>query len=78
MAILIQIYNNKWQMRDIYVLIHINNSRRAVYGYDQRVEVFGSKGMVISDNQTPTSLERYSSTSTNEKELIHFLFIGMF
>ena len=25
------------------VLIHINNSRRAVYGYDQRVEVFGSK-----------------------------------
>ena len=39
------------------VLIHINNSRRAVYGYDQRVEVFGSKGMVISNNQTPTSVE---------------------
>ena len=35
------------------VLIHINNSRRAVYGYDQRVEVFGSKGMIISNNQTP-------------------------
>lgn len=57
------------------VLIHINNSRRAVYGYDQRVEVFGSKGMVISNNQTPTSLERYTSTSTNEKEPIHFFFI---
>ena len=57
------------------VLIHINNSRRAVYGYDQRVEVFGSKGMVISDNQTPTSLERYTNTSTNEKEPIHFFFI---
>ena len=28
------------------VLIHINNSRRAVYGYDQRVEIFGSKGRV--------------------------------
>ena len=54
------------------VLIHINNSRRAVYGYDQRLEVFGSKGMVISNNQTPTSLERYTSTSTNEKEPIHF------
>ena len=53
------------------VLIHINNSRRAVYGYDQRVEVFGSKGMVISNNQTPTSLERYTNTSTNEKEPIH-------
>ena len=57
------------------VLIHINNSRRAVYGYDQRVEVFGSKGMVISNNQTPTSLERYTSTSTNEKEPIHYFFI---
>ena len=57
------------------VLIHINNSRRAVYGYDQRVEVFGSKGMVISNNQTPTSLERYTSASTNEKEPIHFFFI---
>ncbi|MDE0654863.1 MAG: inositol 2-dehydrogenase [bacterium] len=28
----------------------IDNSRRAVYGYDQRVEVFGSAGMVASDN----------------------------
>lgn len=28
----------------------INNSRRAVYGYDQRVEAFGSAGMAVSDN----------------------------
>jgi myo-inositol 2-dehydrogenase/D-chiro-inositol 1-dehydrogenase len=28
----------------------IDNSRRAVYGYDQRVEAFGSAGMVQSDN----------------------------
>jgi myo-inositol 2-dehydrogenase/D-chiro-inositol 1-dehydrogenase len=28
----------------------IDNSRRAVYGYDQRVEAFGSLGMVQSDN----------------------------
>jgi myo-inositol 2-dehydrogenase/D-chiro-inositol 1-dehydrogenase len=33
----------------------IDNSRKAVYGYDQRVEVFGSKGMVQSENKTPTS-----------------------
>ncbi len=57
------------------VLIHINNSRRAVYGYDQRVEVFGSKGMVISNNQTPNSLERYTSDSTSSKDPIHFFFI---
>ena len=57
------------------VLVHINNSRRAVYGYDQRVEIFGSKGMLISNNQTPNSIERFTSTSTNSKEPIHFFFI---
>ena len=30
----------------------IDNSRRAVYGYDQRVEAFGSGGMASSDNPT--------------------------
>jgi len=33
----------------------IDNSRRAVYGYDQRVEVFGSRGSAQADNSTPTS-----------------------
>ena len=32
------------------VLATIDNSREAVYGYDQRVEVFGSKGMVTAGN----------------------------
>jgi myo-inositol 2-dehydrogenase/D-chiro-inositol 1-dehydrogenase len=31
----------------------IENSRRAVYGYDQRIEVFGSAGMVSAANETP-------------------------
>jgi myo-inositol 2-dehydrogenase/D-chiro-inositol 1-dehydrogenase len=31
-------------------LTAIDNSRRAAYGYDQRVEVFGSSGMAASDN----------------------------
>jgi len=31
----------------------IDNSRRAVYGYDQRVEVFGSAGMAATSNRTP-------------------------
>ena len=30
----------------------IDNSRKASYGYDQRVEVFGSKGCAIADNDT--------------------------
>ena len=57
------------------VLIHINNSRRAVYGYDQRVEVFGSKGMIISENQTPTSVKKFTNSMTESKDLIHFFFI---
>ncbi|HEX8856748.1 MAG TPA: inositol 2-dehydrogenase [Thermoleophilaceae bacterium] len=31
-------------------LTAIDNSRQAVYGFDQRVEVFGSRGMAASDN----------------------------
>lgn len=31
----------------------IDNSRRAVYGYDQRIEVFGSAGGIIVTNRTP-------------------------
>lgn len=36
---------------------HINNSVRAVYGYDQRLEVHGSNGMLRAANRTPTSVE---------------------
>jgi myo-inositol 2-dehydrogenase/D-chiro-inositol 1-dehydrogenase len=43
-------------------LCHINNSRRSVYGYDQRIEVFGEKGMLRAQNLTPTTLE-YSTVA---------------
>jgi len=33
----------------------IDNSRKAAYGYDQRIEVFGSKGCVSADNDLPTT-----------------------
>ena len=36
------------------VLASIDNSRKAIYGYDQRVEVFGSKGMIRAENNAPT------------------------
>ena len=58
------------------VLIHINNSRRAVYGYDQRVEIFGSKGMMISNNQSPTSVEKLYQTNIQKlMNPIHYFFI---
>ena len=54
-------------------LCHLDNSFRATYGYDQRVEVFGSRGMVRSDNLRPTSLERYGAQSTAARDpLQHF------
>ncbi|MDX1464796.1 MAG: inositol 2-dehydrogenase [Halomonas sp.] len=37
-------------------LCHINNSRRACYGYDQRIEAFGSAGMLQAQNETDTRL----------------------
>ena len=33
----------------------IDNSRKAVYGYDQRIEVFGSKGCVTAENDFPNT-----------------------
>jgi myo-inositol 2-dehydrogenase/D-chiro-inositol 1-dehydrogenase len=33
-------------------LVTIDNSRRAAYGYDQRIEVFGTEGVVWADNNT--------------------------
>jgi myo-inositol 2-dehydrogenase/D-chiro-inositol 1-dehydrogenase len=48
-------------------LVHINNSRRAVYGYDQRVEAFGAKGMVQSDNLRAAAVTRYNAKTTDAK-----------
>lgn len=59
-------------------LIHINGSRRAIYGYDQRVEAFGSEGMVISNNQTPTSVTRYTKDTTQVKDPLYNFFIDRY
>ena len=52
----------------------IDNSRQAVYGYDQRVEVFGSKGCITADNETPNNTTLYTADGvTSEKPLWFFL-----
>ncbi len=56
-------------------LCHINCSRRAVYGYDQRLEAFGSKGMVRSRNKRPTTMERYTETATGTRDPLLDFFI---
>jgi len=48
---------------------HINNSWRAVYGYDQRVEVLGSAGMLLSENRPATGNTLYSSTGVHRGRL---------
>lgn len=40
----------------------ISNSRRATYGYDQRIEVHGSLGLVSAENQRPVSIEVATSS----------------
>lgn len=52
----------------------IDNSRRAAYGYDQRAEVFGSKGMVASANDTESSAVLSTADGVaGEKPLYFFL-----
>ena len=52
----------------------IDNSRQAVYGYDQRIEVFGSKGCITADNETPNNTTLYTADAvTREKPLWFFL-----
>ena len=56
-------------------MCHINNSRNAVYGYDQRVELYGDNGMVISGNRKPHELQRYGGTMTEASEPCLYFFI---
>ena len=43
-------------------LCHIENGRRAVYGFDEWVEVFGAKGMLRSRPPTLSSVERFAAS----------------
>jgi myo-inositol 2-dehydrogenase/D-chiro-inositol 1-dehydrogenase len=52
----------------------IDNSRQAVYGYDQRVEVFGSKGYVEVENDFPNSAKLSTAEGvTRDKPQYFFL-----
>jgi myo-inositol 2-dehydrogenase/D-chiro-inositol 1-dehydrogenase len=50
----------------------ISNSRRATYGYDQRIEVHGSKGAVAAENQRPVSIEVANATGYTRPPLHDF------
>lgn len=50
----------------------ISNSRRATYGYDQRIEVHGSRGVVSAENQRPVSIEIANATGYTRPPLHDF------
>jgi myo-inositol 2-dehydrogenase/D-chiro-inositol 1-dehydrogenase len=53
-------------------LTSIDNSRQAAYGYDQRVEVFGSHGMAASENPLAHSGVVRTADGTRESVLPYF------
>jgi myo-inositol 2-dehydrogenase / D-chiro-inositol 1-dehydrogenase len=54
---------------------HINCCREAVYGYDQRFEVFGSAGMLLNENMRPTTLRRWGETETDAGDRLLAFFL---
>lgn len=50
----------------------IDNSRKAVYGYDQRLEIFGSKGMVNADNNFPENHRYYADDGVHASLPLNF------
>jgi len=57
---------------DTGALCQIANSRRAVYGYDQRIEAFGAAGMVQAGNRAPTTLEASTADGVSRDKPLHF------
>jgi myo-inositol 2-dehydrogenase/D-chiro-inositol 1-dehydrogenase len=50
----------------------INTSRRAAYGYDQRFEILGSKGMLQAGNHTPTAVVASTAAAVSCDKPEHF------
>ena len=46
----------------------ITNSRHCSFGYDQRVELFGSNGMLISGNKNQNETQTFTKISTSQKK----------
>ncbi len=56
-------------------LMHINNSRACAYGFDQRLEAFGSKGMVQTANHRDDNLVRWDRKRTVALEPLKHFFL---
>lgn len=56
-------------------LCHVNCSRHCSFGYDQRIELFGEGGMLVSANPPRTHIERYTESGTAARDRLHPFFI---
>lgn len=50
----------------------INNSRQAVYGYDQRIEVLGADGMLLAGNQPSNQVVSYAMNGIHSANPLYF------
>ncbi len=49
--------------------------RKATYGYDQRVEFFGTNGLVKHDNHFPSQVQRWTGEAVQQADLPHSFFM---
>ena len=56
----------------------ITNSRHCSFGYDQRVELFGSNGMLISGNKNENETQTFTKNSTSQKKPLLNFFIDRY
>jgi myo-inositol 2-dehydrogenase/D-chiro-inositol 1-dehydrogenase len=53
-------------------ICQISNSRRATYGYDQRIEVHGAKGLLKAENQLESTVELATEAGFRRAPTQHF------
>ena len=56
-------------------LVHINNSRRCAYGFDQRIEAFGEAGLLQTTNQRDENLIRWGADKTEARAPLKHFFL---
>lgn len=59
-------------------LVHVNNSRRCAYGYDQRIEAFGAKGMLQAHNRHLSTIEAWTAGCTRAQDAVMDFFIARY
>jgi myo-inositol 2-dehydrogenase/D-chiro-inositol 1-dehydrogenase len=59
-------------------LASITNSRRCAFGYDQRLEAFGERGMLAAANQLPTSVRFSGAEQTEVAAPYHHFFLARY